>query len=603
MTATIIYGIAMSHPHTHLYQVTITLRDLAGPTIDLALPVWTPGSYMVREYARHVQEFAATSKGVALAWWKLDKSTWHVVTDGAAEVCVTYQVYANELTVRTSHLDGTHGYFNPATLCMYIPGRTHEPVQVQVYPPEGWQVTTGLPSVEPLDAVPGAATFAADDFDALVDSPFECGTHRLLTFTVDTIPHHIALWGHGNEDEQRLIADTRAIVVAAQALFGRLPYRSYTFIVHLMDGRGGGLEHRNSVTMQVDRWTFQPRSAYARYLELTAHEFFHVWNVKRIRPEPLGPFDYSRENYTRQLWISEGITDYYTERLLLRAGLITAARYREQVAEKILYVQGQPGRALQSLEQGSFDAWIKHYRPDEHSPNSTISYYIKGDLVGMLLDLELLHLSNGTRSLDDMLRYFHDTYPIDGPGFPEDRGYFAAVEAVVGASDATKQLLTAFHDRYIAGTEELDYAACFTYVGLRLEWGHTKPLADGSAPPSLRVRLKTEAGHLKITHVLADGAGYVAGIYAGDELLALDGFRVSEESLQARLAEHRPGDVVTLSLFRRDELLHIPVTLGVAPYDKLTLMHVDQPTPQQRQLYERWIGPWDAPTTAESGKG
>jgi predicted metalloprotease with PDZ domain len=408
----------------------------------------------------------------------------------------------------------------------------------------------------------------------------------VLSFAVDGVPHDIALWGRGNENEAQLIADTQRIVETARDLFGGLPYEYYAFIVHLSDGRGGGLEHRNSVSMIIDRWIFQPQSAYERYLGLTAHEFYHVWNVKRIRPAPLGPFDYSRENYTRQLWTMEGITSYYTDMLLLRAGLITAERYLELLSEKIARLQSQPGRALQSLETSSFDAWIKFYRPDENTVNSAISYYLKGELVALLLDLEIRRRTGGARSLDDVQRYVYEQYPISGPGFPEDDGYRAAIEAVVGPDAGTFADMFA---RYIAGTDELDYDRALEYVGLRLDWGYKNEPVGEQAPAWFGAQLKTSHGVTTVASARADGPAYAAGIYAGDELLALDGFRISEETFTARLAERKPGACVTISLFRRDELLHIPVTLAAAPHDKLTIVPIEEPTEEQRARYVEWL--------------
>lgn len=595
MQPMISYTIAMPRPQTHLYDVTVEIGGVAGLSLDVALPVWTPGSYMVREYARHIQQFAARAGDRPLAWRKLDKSTWRIETGGSATVTLSYRVYAYELSVRTSHLDASHGYFNPATLCMYVPGRAAEPLAVHVEAPEGWRVTTGLAAsdaADPRDVRDDARSFVARDYDELVDSPFECGTHRLLRFDVDGITHRIALWGRGNEDEQRLVADTGAIVLAARDMFGGLPYPHYTFIVHLSSERGGGLEHRNSVSMLIGRWAFQPARSYERYLQLTAHEFFHVWNVKRIRAEPLGPFDYSRENYTRQLWEMEGVTEYYTDLLLLRAGLITPARYLELLADSIVTLQGQPGRAMQSLEQSSFDAWIKFYQPDEHTPNSAISYYLKGALVALLLDLEIRRRTEGERSLDDVLRYLYGAYPIDGPGIPEDGGYRAAVEAVAAsaAPEGDARSFAAFFARYVAGVDELDYERALGYAGLRMDWSCERAPEQGRAPAWLGLKLKTENGRAKVSAVLSDGPAYAAGVAAGDELLALDGYRTGEDDLSARIAERSPGDQVTLALFRRDELLHITVTLAAAPYDKLAIRALDRPTAEQRRMYARWMG-------------
>jgi predicted metalloprotease with PDZ domain len=572
----ITYTITMPAPHSHLFHVAVELDGLAGPHVDLVLPSWTPGSYMVREYARHVQAFAARAEGAGeLPWCKLAKDTWRVESGGAERITVSYQVYANDLTVRTSHLDGTHGYFNGATVFMYVPGRTAEPLRLAVEPPPGWIVTTGL------EEDGGATTFRADDFDHLVDSPVECGTHRLLTFEVDGIPHRIAIWGRGNEDEGRLLADTRRIVEVQRDFFGGLPYAHYTFILHLTDGRGGGLEHRNSVTNQVDRWTFRPERSYERYLSLTSHELFHVWNVKRLRPEPLGPFDYRQENYTRLLWLMEGGTSYYDDLLLARAGLYKPERYLEKLAEKIVALQSQPGRGLQSVEQSSFDAWIKLYRPDENSANSSISYYLKGALVCWLLDMELRAQTGGAASFDRLLRLLFERYPIAGPGIPEEGAVLAAVEELAGEAGGA---FRDFFRRYLAGTEELDYARALAVVGLEPVWRRRGPEAW------LGVNLRRQGERTVVASVRSDGPAYAAGVYADDELLALDGARVNEERLNARLSERAPGDSVRLALFRGDTLVEVPVTLAAAPPDGLELRRVQEPSEAQRRAYAAWLG-------------
>ncbi|MEN9936894.1 MAG: hypothetical protein RLZZ387_3473 [Chloroflexota bacterium] len=596
----IVYTISMPEPHTHLYYVRVDLGELEGATLDVALPVWKPGSYMVREFARHVQGFEARAGNRPLDWRKLDKSTWRVETGGAEQVSISYQVYAFELTVRTSHLDGTHGYFNPATLCMYVPGRTDEPLTAHVVTPDEWRVTTGLElvseetgtandftgSVRSTSFFVRRHTFVAGDYDHLVDSPFECGTHRLLTFAVDGIPHEIAIWGHGNEDDAQILADTQKIVETTRDLFGTLPYRRYVFILLLADGQYGGLEHRNSVSNIFPRWEFRPRRAYERFLALTSHEFYHVWNVKRIRPAPLGPFDYTRENYTRELWVSEGITSYYDNLILQRAGLISAERYLEMIADDIKLLQSQPGRALQSLAQSSFDTWIKLYRPDENSINSSISYYLKGSLVALLLDLEIRHQTGGERALDDVMRHLFDRYPEHGPGFAEEEGFLAAVEEEAGRAGGRFRDL---FERYVSGTEELDYERGLALAGLRMAWSHAG-VEGGEAPAWHGMRLKTEHGKLKVAAVRSDGPAYAAGVYAHDEIIALDGVRVDEDRLKARVSERRPGDTVMVSLFRRDDLLHVQLTLAPAPPDTLKLLAVDDPSESQLAVHESWLG-------------
>ncbi|ACL23255.1 peptidase M61 domain protein [Chloroflexus aggregans DSM 9485] len=580
----ITYTIAMPVPHSHLFHVHITIQRTETGDVQLSLPAWTPGSYMIREFARHVQEFQATDgAGVRLPWHKVRKDSWIVQAGAATHVIVSYKVYAFDLTVRTSHLDGTHGYFNGANVFMYVHDHTREPLILHVDPQPGWQVTTGLTPLPPDPAYPQRASFQAADYDELVDCPVECGTHRLLTFTVDDVPHRIAIWGHGNEDEARLLADTKRIVEVQRALFGSLPYHDYTFILHLTDGRGGGLEHRNSATNMVDRWTFT--NQYERYLSLTSHELFHAWNVKRLRPAVLGPFDYQQENYTRLLWLMEGATSYYDELLLVRAGLMSEERYLQKLADKIVQLQQQPGRRLQSLEQSSFDAWIKFYRPDENSINSSISYYLKGALVCWMFDMAIRAQTDGERSFDDVMRYLYQRYPVEGPGIPEEGAVLAAIEAVGGPQKEFREL----YEQYVAGVDELDYHAALAVVGLEPRWHYRRPRPDGQPPVWLGINWRQQGERTIVASVRSDGPAYEAGVYAGDELVALDGWRVNEERLNQRLLERRPGDSVRLTLFRGDALIDVVVPLAVAPYDALSLVPVAIPTAAQLRMRAAWL--------------
>lgn len=580
----IAYALAMSRPHTHLFEVTITIDGWSEPRLDLVMPSWTPGSYLIRDYARHVQDFAVTSDGHPARWEKTAKDAWHVETPLAGRVRVTYRVYAHDLTVRTCHLDGTHGFANGAAVFMFVSGRNNEPVTLEVAVPQRWQVATGL---EPLGGGNGIYRFRARDYDELVDGPVECGTHRVLEFEVDGVPHRIALWGRGNEDEARVTEDTRAIVRAQTEFFGGVPYKRYTFIVHLAAGRGG-LEHRNSAVFLVDRFGFRPRAAYERFLELVSHEFFHVWNVKRIRPKALGPFDYRRENHTRQLWTMEGVTSYYEKRFIAAAGLYSKERFLERVAEEIAGLQAQPGRGLQSLEQSSFDAWIKFYRPDENTANTGISYYQKGALVALMLDLEIRALTSRAKCLDDVVKHLAHAATLDDAGFAEPDGYLSAVETVAGDHEGA---FKRFFERFVSGTAELDYDRALGHAGLALSWTRADA-KEGDRPGWLGASTRTEGRALVVASVRSDGPAEAAGLYAGDELLAIDGARVDAVRLSARLAERPAGMTVRATVFRRDELLEIPVTLGEPPTESAAIVPIEGATPEQAALREAWLAPF-----------
>jgi predicted metalloprotease with PDZ domain len=581
------YTLSITQPTQHLLDVVIDVRDVQAPYLDFMLPTWTPGSYLIREYARHVQDVAAEAGDQPAPWQKSDKQTWRVQTNGADHVVLRYRVYGNELTVRTNHVDDTHAHVIPAATFMYVVGVTEQPLNVMVGAPEGWNIATSLnnaPNVPPFhpSTLP---TFAADNYDHLVDSPFEIGVHRVLPFETDGKAHRIVVWGHGNEDDARLVADTQKIVQAARDFWGELPYEHYTFFL-LLGGKsaGGGLEHRNSTSLLLPRFTFKPDRSYERFLTLTSHEFFHVWNVKRLRAQGLGPFDYTRETYTTLLWAMEGITEYYTDLLLVRAGLLPTKRYLERLADDIVTLQGMPGRQVQSLECASFDAWIKLYRPDENSSNTSVSYYLKGAVVAALLDLEIRRRTQAERSLDDVMRYLHQAYPLDGPGIADRYGYVEAIK------DVTGQDLTDFFDRYIAGTNELPYDELLGAAGLALRWDW-KDKTNGEPQPTLGVRLKQAGGQLLVASVVSDGPAYAAGLHADDEIVAIDGYRVADEaSLRDRLHDHRAGDTVALTIFRREELRGVHVVLAPAPHDTLTLEQVADPTDEQRRVRASWLG-------------
>ncbi|MBM2812500.1 MAG: hypothetical protein HW416_3259 [Chloroflexi bacterium] len=585
------YRVNIRRPATHLFHVVMELdaASLPAATLDVRFPVWTPGSYLVREFARQVQDFhAVDEKDRQLPWRKTRKDTWRVEAGAGQTVRVGFNYYGNELSVRTTHVDATHAMLNPANFLPYVEGMQSAPLTVQIAAPDGWQIATSLVAVA-ADSVPhpspspvgeGAdGRWTAANYDELVDSPIHIGPDAVYAFEALGRPHTLATWGRGNLDAQRLIADLTRIVEVEGELFGGLPYDRYTFLLMLSDGARGGLEHRDSCTLMVPRSAFRPGKTYERVLQLCAHEFFHTWNVKRIHPEVLGPFDYGAENYTRLLWAMEGITEYYTSVVLCRAGLISPARYLEILGEQISDLAETPGRLHQSLEEASFDAWIKYYRPDEHSSNSSVSYYLKGALASLLLDLEMRRRTGGSRSLDDLMRFLWERYGQPGVGIPED-GYQAAVTELAGSD------WTGFFDHVIRGRDDLDYATALKSAGIELEWSSA---AEGPIA-WLGVKTKREADRTKVAGVVADGPCWDAGISAGDELLALDGLRIDEGTISDRLRDYQPGDAVTLTFFRRDELVQVPISLAARPATRARLTRLKRPTVRQRSIYEAWLG-------------
>lgn len=594
--ADIAFTVAMSRPHTHLFDVDVAIkRPTAGPQEELlVMPVWTPGSYMIREFARHVQDFTATdAAGQALKWEKTNKNTWRVTTNGAREWRARYRVYANELSVRTSELNSGHAFWNNANLLMYLDGYLKSPSTVRVLAPDVWKVATGLPAV-----LGQKNTFRAENFDVLYDSPFEVSNFKTLIFNVKSVPHRIVIDGEGNYDPERMRRDVQKIVETQVALMGgEVPYRDYTFILHLRGG--GGLEHLNSTALGYPRFSFgtgrgdratsaSPNAAetvpreYRGFLGLVSHEFFHLWNVKRIRPDVLGPFDYTEENYTKMLWVAEGITDYYSDLSLRRAGLITENEFLNATARAIQSLQNTPGRLVQSVEESSFDSWIKFYRQDENSANSQVSYYDKGAILGLLLDLEIRKRSSGAKSLDDVMRYLYTDF------FKQNRNYGPAdfqkaCELMAGGS------LEEFFSKFVRGREELDYNAALEAAGLRLETN--APASAGTAADRIffGADLAQEQDRLMVQRVYAGSPAYDQGLNAGDQIVAFDNVRSTRDFFNARLAEKKPGDLINLSIFRFDDLSTLLIKLGPSREGTYRILPLPTQTPIQKQIYSAWL--------------
>jgi len=595
----IAFTIGMSRPHTHLFEIDIRVKHSSNAPAQAALimPVWTPGSYLVREFERNVQDFAARdASGQPLKWEKINKNTWRVNTNGASEWHATYRVYANELSVRTSELNSTHGFWNNANLLMYLDGALKSPSTVQVLAPDVWKVATGLP------VSPGPKnTFVAENFDVLYDSPFEVSAFKTIVFNVKGVPHRIVIDGEGNYDADRVQRDVQKIVeTEVEIMGGEIPYKNYTFILHLRQNGGGGLEHLNSTALGYPRFGFRsergdrstssaPNSTqqgdrdYRGFLSLVAHEFFHLWNVKRIRPDALGPFDYSNENYTKMLWVAEGITDYYADIALRRANLVSDRDFLSATARSFQSLQNTPGRLEQSAEESSYDSWIKYYRPDENSINSQVSYYDKGAILGLLLDLEIRKRSAGAKSLDDVMRYLLSEFYKQGRNYgPAD--FQKACELMAGSS------LEEFFNKYVRGRDELDYNSALNAAGLQLETGGV--VENGKPLERVYFGADTawENDRLIVRRVLAGSPAYDQGLNTGDQIVALNNMRVTKEFFDARMAEKKPGDLINLTIFRFDDLSTLLIKLGSRTDGTYRIVPLATQTDAQKAVYKAWLG-------------
>jgi len=575
----------------HLFNVTVTVANPAPDGQEFALPAWIPGSYMIREFARNIVRIRAEAGGVAVALTKLDKHAWRAAPANGP-LTVHYEVYAWDLSVRAAHLDQTHGFFNGTSVFLRVLGQEATPHQVDIQRPgdaaaRTWRVATSLP--EQGAKRYGFGTYIAADYDELIDHPVEMGDFALATFTAHGIAHDIVISGRvPNLDMARLQADLQKICETQIAFFEplskRAPMQRYVFLTLAVGDGYGGLEHRASTALICARADLpstatppsaEPGEGYLKFLGLCSHEYFHTWNVKRIKPATFAPYDLQTENYTPLLWLFEGFTSYYDDLMLVRAGIIGEATYLKLLGKNIGGVLRGSGRSKQSIADSSFDAWSKYYRQDENAPNAIVSYYAKGSLVALAFDLTIRAKTGGAKTLDDVMlalwqRFGSDFYEGGARGVTEKE-----VEALFDEVSGVK--LKALFDRYIRGVEDVPVAKLYAPFGVKL--------ADErkTAKPSFDAGIGRDGADTKLTQVHENGAAHRAGLSAGDILVALDGLRVAgtPSNLDALLGRYRVGDTVQVHAFRRDELMTFDVqlqgdrvagiTLSVDPKARATL--------------------------------
>jgi predicted metalloprotease with PDZ domain len=577
------YTVSFPAPQTHYVEVRAEIPAHGQDEVELMMAVWTPGSYLIREYARHVEDVAARGEsGTALAVRKTAKNRWAIATGGAASIVVTYRVYGREMSVRTNWIESAFAFINGAPTFLTLAESDARPHEVIVNIPSEWtRVITALP---PMTG--SSSAFRAASYDMLVDTPILAGNPAVYDFEIDGRIHRLVNEGEaGVFDGARAARDLAAIIREQHRFWGTVPYDQWVCI-NLMTETGGGLEHGNSAVLMTSRWATRTRKAYLGWLELASHELFHVWNGKRLRPSALGPFDYEREAHTHSLWVVEGITDYYGDLLVHRAGLSTRDEFLASLSDKIEILQTTPGRTVQSIAIASFDAWIKHYRPDENSPNTSISYYVKGAVVAFLLDLEIRRLSKGNRSLDDVMRAAYGKY-AGARGFAEQE-FRALVEEVACAS------LDKFWGYALESTKELEYADVLDTLGLRFRV--PSPEAGKAARrATLGAVTKVDGGRLVVSQVRRGTPAHQAGLNVDDEILAIDDFRVRAEHLDGRLEQYVPGDRVSILAARRDRLIRLDLTLDAEPLKTWQLEVDPSATDSQRALLDIWLTPSGIP--------
>lgn len=596
------YEITFADPAGHLLEITLTLSQPASEQ-RLAMPTWIPGSYLIREFARHVVTLSAEQAGRAVAATKIDKATWQVATDGRAPLTVRYRVYAWDHSVRACSFDDTRGFVNPAACLLEdvsLPGR---PCTLDIHAPgfvggDAWHCATALSPIAVSER--GFGRYHAENYDELIDHAIECSAFSEFRFTAGGVPHRFVVSGRHRGDLERLQADAARICQGHCDLFGgSAPFAHYLFQLHVVDSGYGGIEHRNSTALIASRHDL-PASGeasisegYLGLLELISHEYFHAWNVKRIMPAAFRGthgYDTTRESYTRLLWLFEGFTSYYDSLMLRRVGLITDADYLKLLGRKLTGLLRSPGRQLQSAADASFDAWIKLYRADENAINAQFSYYTRGSLIALALDLQQREIGEDAPTLDDIMHGLWRTFGQSGRGVPE------APEALF--SQWAQRDLGEFFARYVHGTEDPDWGALFASFDIDYE---TRPAASasdrgGNASESEKINTRTlgmllaeDRGQSILKAVVSGSAAWSAGLSAGDVLVALDGLRASGNTLEKHLARLDPGTTIDVVWFRGDELRQGKLTLPDPAHDTVWLS-IDHDHEYGQERRERWLG-------------
>ena len=586
MSQTLQYVISPADPKGHLYQVSLTIPKPSQPLQTLSLPNWIPGSYLIRDFSKHITTLSIENEHQQpVAVEVVDKSTWQFESNGEA-VTVTYQVYAWDLSVRGAHFDETHGFFNGTSVFLCVDNQRQQACSVEIKATvfshaNNWKVATGMPK-DKVDQS-GFGFYHADDYDSLIDYPVEMGTFTEVDFEACGVPHKMVLTGLFEFDETRLKADLIKICEYEINLFGgKAPMDDYLFQVMVTGSDYGGLEHRNSTALMCSRDDLpytgmgDATDGYLQFLELCSHEYFHTWNVKRIQPEVYQLSDLKEPVYTNQLWWFEGITSYYDGLILLRAGLTNQATYLKTLAEQMTRVYRMPGRFNQSVAESSWLTWTKFYQQDENAPNAIISYYSKGSLIALALDLTIRQQTQNTKSLDDVLLYLWQHYGKSGIGLKEFE-----IEAICAQVSGIN--LSEFFDAYLYGKEDLPLESLFKSENIEFLLRAPATLNDkGDATESnlLASHLgancaDTEHQTVKVTHVWQDQPAYHAGLAAGDEIIALNDLKtINSGKIEAQLKRvdaDSPLPTWSCHYFRRDELRHTNITLTPAPQDRVQL--------------------------------
>ncbi|HMQ69210.1 MAG TPA: PDZ domain-containing protein [Ignavibacteria bacterium] len=572
---TINYSVSMPFPSNHLFEVTLKVENYSpNPDgyIDFTLPAWRSGRYIILDFSSGVQEFSAEDNfGRKLEWHKTDKDTWRVKKSEGNSYTIMYKVFSNEMSMRTRGLNDECGFIDASAVLMFAEKLRNNSLVLKIIPFENWHVTTGLNTSDGSEN-----SFFARNYDYLADCPLLIGNHTDRDFFINDKKFTVSFPPDIEYNADSVINNIRTVSKTVCDFWEDMPFEHYNYLLIRDRYDYGATEHINSSVFSVSSTTFTNKENYNRFLSNIAHEFFHTWNVKQLRPKGIDPYDFSKENYSGEFWIAEGITSYYQNIFMIIAGYLTPDKYLETIQQSIESDIERPGNYVQSLEESSFDAWIKH---SGNTPNKYIAesdFYSKGSCVGLLLDLEIRHNSENKYSLDNVMKTMYKNFPLIDGGYTND-DFIKTCEQFNGSS------LKGFFDSYLYSTDSLDWKKYLNYAGLNLStiYDSEKPFTGISA--------RETGDRLIISYVVPGSPAYKAGLDVNDEIIAMDGYRVRSSSMSSRISDKKEDNIVKFTVMREDKLREFSVILKNSEKAKYKIERSEDPDNLQEMIYESWL--------------
>ncbi|MBL4660225.1 MAG: M61 family metallopeptidase [Alcanivoracaceae bacterium] len=567
------YTLTITDASHHLASVMVEFNGVNTKSFTVKLPVWRTGKYKILDLAKNIRHFAVFDAwDNPLTWQKDDKNTWRIFVNKPGVVKVEYQIYANQLKERVSHIDGSHAFLDATGAFVYSESQRNKALTVKLNVPEKWQSVSGMPTV-------GKHHFKADNYDQLVDSPIESGIHHFDSIKVENQSYEIVIWGDGNFDIEKIKKDISELHYQAKAIWKKFPFKRYVFMYHAGDNLRGATEHVNSTIIQADRLGFYPAEKYRKIVAVTAHEFVHTWNVKSYRPAGITPYNYSEENYSDLFWMAEGTTSFYDNLIATRAGLFSIEEYLEYLADDIHKFSNKPGRKVMSLAESSFDTWLSNDANRYH--NTTVSIYLKGSLVSWLLDKEIRELTNNEKSLDDLSYMLYKK-------FANNKSGYSSYDVKQILKNLTKHDFSPFWKNYVEGIKSIDFDELLAFYGLQLEVQNSEN--DKGVRLSLGFKMKEDIGLPEISILDADGPAWLAGLTVGDKIIAIDGYQVNNKNLQQHIDNLKLETLSTLHYFHQGQLQQTTIIPIKASPEKLKIIPLDFISNKQQQHFNSWTG-------------